>query len=481
MPAQIATIVYVAVIVGCFMLDRDQRARTSWALWIPIIWLSLACSRSVGQWLQLQTSMNLSDQYMEGSPFDRLVYMGLLGLGLIVIAYRRKRLARVLGANGPIVLFFIYCAVSLLWSDFPDIAFKRWIKAIGDLVITIVVLSDREPTAAIKRLLARTGFILIPLSVLFIKYYPQLGRSYGFWDGVAYYTGVTMNKNTLGVICLFFGLGSLWRIIIAYQSEEGSGRRRHLIAHGIIVAMALWLFWMANSMTSLSCFLMTGGLLLAINFRAVVRRPASVHLLTAAIVLISFAVLFLGFSPGALKTMGRNPTLTERTAIWALVIPMTPNSVVGAGFESFWLGPRLQQIWRLYTMGLAEAHNGYVEIYVNLGWMGVALLALVIVTGYRAVVAAYRRDPQAGSLGLAFFVAGIVYNFTEAAFFRMMAPAWIFFLLGTTSASAISNRKIKSSEPNRLQHHASQPLVENLISTEECAAHRFRSVASQLL
>ena len=66
--------------------------------------------------------------------------------------------------------------VSLLWSDFPDVAFKRWTKALGDLVMVLVVLSDREPISAVKRLFSRTEFLLIPLSVLLIKYYPTLGR-----------------------------------------------------------------------------------------------------------------------------------------------------------------------------------------------------------------------------------------------------------------------------------------------------------------
>jgi hypothetical protein len=44
------------------------------------------------------------------------------------------------------------------------------------------------------------------------------------------------------------------------------------------------------------------------------------------------------------------------------------------------------------------------------------------------VIATYRSDPYAGSLGVAFFASELVYNFTEAGF-RMMFPLWIFFLL----------------------------------------------------
>ena len=150
-------------------------------------------------------------------------------------------------------------------------AFKRWTKALGDLVMVLVVLSDREPSAAFERLLAWASFLLIPLSVLIIKYYPVIGRGYDRWDGRAFYTGVTLNKNTLGSICLLFGLASVWRLLIAYQDRKGTARTRRLLAHGVILVMVLWLFWMANSMTSLSCFLIGIVLLLVGNLRAVVQ------------------------------------------------------------------------------------------------------------------------------------------------------------------------------------------------------------------
>ena len=76
----------------------------------------------------------------------------------------------------PILIFFPYCALSILWADYPLVAFKHWNKGIGDLVMVLVVLTDPEPAAAFKRLLSRLGFVLLPLSILFIKYYPSIGR-----------------------------------------------------------------------------------------------------------------------------------------------------------------------------------------------------------------------------------------------------------------------------------------------------------------
>ncbi len=116
---------------------------------------------------------------------------------------------------------------------------------------------------------------------------------------------------------------------------------------------------------------------------------------------------------------------------------MSANPFVGAGFESFWLGQTLDKLWSKYWWHPNEAHNGYLEVYLNLGWMGIALLALLLVKGYRNVVNNVRRVPDVGSLGLAYFVVAVAYNFTEAGF-RMFNPVWIGLLLAITAVPQAS-------------------------------------------
>lgn len=431
MPPPVAALVCALGILGLFALDQD-RTRTSKALWIPVVWLSIVGSREVSQWLAAfgvgHAAFSSQDAFLEGSPVDRLIYTGLLILGIAVLIGRKSEAGRLLRSNGPILLFFFYCAVSISWSDYPGVAFKRWIKALGDVVIIMIVLTDRHPSLAVKRLLARTGFLLIPLSVLLIKYYPDLGKSFKHY-GTSIYFGVTTNKNLLGLICLVFGLGAFWRFLSAYRDRGGMHRTRRLVVHGAFLAMVLWLLSAAHSMTGLACFVLGSFLIAATSFRAVVRSPWAVRLLIALLVCVSFSTLFLGMGGDALETMGKDATLTGRTDIWNLVLSLQPNSLVGAGFESFWLpGPRLDKIWHAYWWHPNEAHNGYIEVYLNLGWIGVFLLAVLIVTGYRNVALALRCDPDAGRLRLAYFVVGLVYNFTEAGF-RMLDPVWITFLL----------------------------------------------------
>lgn len=453
MSTGIATVIFALVILGLFLLDRDSKARTSGALWVPVLWLALAGSRAVSQWLaafgwgSAGTATDLVAQYEEGSPIDRLIYTGLLIIGLALLVGRRRQVASLLRANVPIILFVLYCAVSILWSDYQEVAFKRWTKFLGDLVMILVVLTERDPSAAVKQLIARMAFLLIPLSVLFIKYYPDVGRAYNPWVWTPMYSGVATSKNMLGMICLLCGLGSVWRLLALYRSGDDRCRNRQLIAHGAILVMVLWLFNMANSMTSLSCFILASGLLVAIKFSAIARRPKGVHLLVAGMVIGCFATLFLGVGADVVSdTMARNTTtLTDRTDIWGLVLSMAGNPIFGTGFESFWLGDRLRNIWSV-VHGINQAHNGYLEVYLNLGWIGLFFLAVVLVRGYRNIVTAMCRNPDVGSLWLAYFSVAVVYNFTEAAF-KMMFPVWIFLLLAIVAAAQECAAMV---EPSRL-------------------------------
>ena len=62
-----------------------------------------------------------------------------------MLAARAERVGALLRANTLLVVFFCYCAVSVLWSDFPFVAFKRLTKGIGNLTMVLIVLSDPAP------------------------------------------------------------------------------------------------------------------------------------------------------------------------------------------------------------------------------------------------------------------------------------------------------------------------------------------------
>jgi exopolysaccharide production protein ExoQ len=409
-----------------------------------VVWVVLA-TKPIGMWLQMSSSV---DQNLEGDPLERAIYAALLAIGVLVLVGRREKVIALFQTNLPILLYFSYCAVSVVWSDFPDVAFKRWIKAVGDLVMVTIVLTDRAHFNAILRFLARLGFLLLPTSILLIRYYPQLGRKFSAADGTPQIVGVATDKNMLGAICLLFGVAAVWRILQALRNRmPRAERRRTLLVHGTILAMTLYLLAVANSMTSLACFSLASSLMVALSFPIVARRRWTKHTLVFGVVVVVSFALFFDSGGSMVKSLGRDPTLTDRTIVWKEVLHIAGNSLFGTGFESFWMGSRLDEMWTLHWWHPNEAHNGYIEIYLNLGWIGIALLALVIGTGYRNVLRVLRRDPEAGKLRLAYFVIGIIYSLTEAGF-RTLSPAWFCFLMATLAIPRIAvpaARRIKES------------------------------------
>lgn len=433
LPPIVATIIFAMGILALFYLDRYPEGRTSKALWIPGVWLAITCSRPVSWWFGVTPTLDPMEAYDEGSPIDRAVFMALILIALAVVIVRMNRAMDLLRRNPTLVLFFLFCAVSILWSDFPYVIVKRWIKAIGELMMVLIILTEPDPVAAVKRLVTRLGFLLFPLSVLFIKYYPSLGRAlvYGAWTNE--YTGITTQKNTLGLICMIYGVGLLWMFRAVYRDRADPSRRR-LRAYSAILLMIVWLLWMCNSLTSIMGLAMTGGVMLWVSRQSFDQKRATVHWLVLAVLGLSLIAMF--FNPAdLLQAIGRTGTLSGRTIIWHRVLAIQINPWIGTGFESFWLGDRLTQLMSSgFSFPINEAHNGWIEVYINLGWAGVTLITLVLLSGYRKIIAALREDPQTSSLLLGFFLAVLFESLTEAAF-RTMSPSWFFVLLAIIAAS----------------------------------------------
>jgi O-antigen ligase len=441
MIAAIATIVIVILIAGLFYMGRDEDARTSKALWIPVIWMLIVGSRAVSEWWTQDTVNGMTDRYTEGSPVDAAIYAALILAGILVLNLRSRKVANTLRANGPLLLFFCYCGLSILWSDDPFVAAKRLIKGIGDVVMVLVILTDSDPVAAVKRFFSRVSFLLSPLSVLMIVGFPQYGTLYNKSAGAVFYNGVTTQKNELGLICLICGLGSLWSWLAAYEDHAHRYRKRQLIAQSISLLLALGLIKVCDSMTSFSCFAISATVMVLSGQSWVVRQTRNVHLLVGGALALSVFAAFVDSSGVLLRMLGRNPTLTGRTDIWKAVLSFHTNPIIGTGYDSFWLGGRIEKVWQIIGYkGISQAHNGYLQVYLELGMIGVALWAWLAVYGYRNAVTSLRVNPLMGRFRLAFITAGLIYSLAEAGF-RAMMPIWVVFLLAVTCTQFAVNAR----------------------------------------
>jgi O-antigen ligase len=166
------------------------------------------------------------------------------------------------------------------------------------------------------------------------------------------------------------------------------------------------------------------AIIFILQFRTV-QRHLWAYLATIVLIVAVTNQLF-SIQSTILEASGRDATLTGRTGIWETVLSEPINPLIGSGYASFWLGERLQRIWAMYpNTPLIQAHNGYIEVYLNLGLFGLALLCGVLWTGLKR---ARGRLFSAGSsgkdydeqifqtFGMAYAVAYLLYNVTEATF-----------------------------------------------------------------
>jgi O-antigen ligase len=169
-------------------------------------------------------------------------------------------------------------------------------------------------------------------------------------------------------------------------------------------------------------------LIVGVRLRTIVLNPFLIHAAVLGMIVVPFTVLFLGTLTGVLGFLQRESTLTGRTELWAAIFQIPTNPVIGVGYESFWMGSRIESLWRIFWWRPTQAHNGYIETYVNLGWIGLGLLAMILLVGYQRALEAVHRGAVWAGLALACLVVAIPYNFTEASF-RMQNLPWVFLLM----------------------------------------------------
>ena len=116
--------------------------------------------------------------YLKGSAIDRNFFIVLEMLAVMVLCFRNIDWGEFVRRNRWLLILYLFMGISVLWSGFPMVSFKRWIRTIGDLLMVTVLITEIDFTSAIVRLIRVWSYLLIPLSVLFVKYYRHLGVSY---------------------------------------------------------------------------------------------------------------------------------------------------------------------------------------------------------------------------------------------------------------------------------------------------------------
>src|SRR5215469_6294466 len=342
MPPLVALFLWFVLLLLLFHFDPAKDPEVSSALWVPVIWISIIASRLPSQWLGVKAS--LSEALEEGNMLDRMVWIGLIVLAAVILNRRAFHWGDFIARNTVLMGYVLFALFSVLWSDFAFVAFKRWFRDLGSYLIVLIILSDPNPEKAVGTVLRRVSYLLIPLSIVLVKYF-EMGRLYDPWSGVASVIGVATSKNMLGVLCLISGLFFYWDT--AARWSDPKGRSKNIILVNLaFAAMTLWLLYRAHSITSTVCLCIGCIVIASANGRLGQQHG---NLLKVGIPACFCLYLILGFGFGLngrfAAMLGRDPTLTDRTKIWSLLLGMHTNPLIGTGYESFWLGSRLDQVF----------------------------------------------------------------------------------------------------------------------------------------
>jgi exopolysaccharide production protein ExoQ len=427
MPPSLALFLWLVFVVGLFRYDPAKQAGTTSALWIPLIWIFIVATRLPSQWFGARIGQSATI-LEEGNSFDRTISIILILISIGILFSRSFQWFDFFSKNIALTTFLLFCLLSVVWSDFPFVAFKRWIRDLGGYFVILVALSESDPLEAVRALLRRLYYLLIPLCILLIKYYPALSRHYDPWTGLPTFSGAATSKNTLGVLCLCSGLFFFWDTLARWSKRKEPRMRPIIFVNILFIVMTLWVIEMSSSATSRLCLAIGCLIMLAAHNRAA-KIPTYLKVLIPGVISM-YGILAFGFGVDinavVAELMGRDPTLTGREDIWKVVLSVRASSLLGTGYESFWLGPRLLKVWEFFP-GINEAHNGYLQMYLQLGFVGLSILGWMLISFFRSI--SKRGDPSSlASLCLALWSVLAIYNVTEAAF--QGGLLWLTLLLG---------------------------------------------------
>jgi O-antigen ligase len=290
--------------------------------------------------------------------------------------------------------------------------------------MALIVLTEVAPGDAMERIFRRTAYILIPFSLTLIKYFPDLGMQYDLWTGERMWVGVATQKNSLARLCLISAFFLIWTIMRAWPKRKSFGVMKRIRADFAILLVSLYVLkgpgntYSATSLATLVLGVAMYILLLSVRKHGLKAGSSVVGMVIAIGVFCGLAFPILGGSgsSGFLALLGRDATFTGRTEIWQAILPVAlRNPIFGVGFGSFWIAPPIS-----YSLSIMvnESHNGYLDVFVELGLVGLILFLVFLLCFYRDARKALAYDFQWASFGLCMLLIIVIHNITESSFLR---------------------------------------------------------------
>jgi exopolysaccharide production protein ExoQ len=359
----------------------------SWILLLPLLYYTTdtqpsLLSTSNSALMTTNASLLKTSQGFRPQVILYTVFM----LTLVLAGY--QRIWRGLVSNKLLLAGPLFAALSSIWSEAPLLT----LRASVELFITTFFafyLSERITTERLMKLLMFVGTVAAILSFALVL----LAPAYGIYhrDGGSAWQGICSHKNGLGIgmsflltpvffssekLALKVGYGSVLVFLIAMSQSRGAWFET--------VAIFVFAAWLAISrrLNSREAFLLTSA---------------------TCVVIVAAVAATLSYLAPLMKVIGKDPTLTGRTDIYLAVLEaIFKHPVAGYGFGAFWFGINPESIniaQRLHWPNIGYAENGFLELWLELGTVGLLLSALLFVKAIRQSVKLIRSGNYNSCVG----------------------------------------------------------------------------------
>jgi O-antigen ligase len=345
-------------------------------------------------------------------------------------------------ASAPLLVVLVLAVVSTLWSDDPPSTLRRAIELAGSGVLSLYCVL-RVGTRAFLETLG-VGIVMLSLmSVAFVILLPEHGIVAGEYGDDAW-KGCFNHKNGLGQAMI---LGII-TVGCAMKGTRGVGRWLH------VAALVIFAVLLVNSRSGTSIAI-GAALAIAAPIGLWIRRTRSRDLALALglgmLLTVAGGLLSDSGRDAVFSALGKDETLTGRTGLWRLTVDaIEERPVLGYGYKAFWLtdGGGGDQIRREETWEPTQAHNGFLEVALDIGILGLACVGVFLVHGLvRATQYFWRGDDLWSAWPLLALCAFILTNLAEATMVKFFEVPWVVFV--AAYVIVVGHEQIAAAEQRR--------------------------------
>jgi exopolysaccharide production protein ExoQ len=366
-----------------------------------------------------------------------LAYYGLW-LPLVLISYRH-----VLGNYAKywwILGFGLFACLSVFWSAAPGVTARASVQYFSHIVCALIIARTIDIRTLTLGSLAGI-FLVVLFSLLFGVYH------YDPIDGTHSFVGAFSSKNQLG----FYGsLGVYFAIAALFILHERSIWRLLALSVGGLSCYALFASQSATSIIA-TAITLAASACVALILMLAPRNRKMLFLIAVVVLAVGIAgALNAGTIDLVLGAFGKDATLTGRTYLWSEGLRATADApIVGVGYQGYWVqgfseAERLWEEFYIPTRSGFHFHNTYIEALVELGYIGLALVAVVIigvVGGHVKRLLSERRNDES------FLLLGVALMLTVRSFVEIdvMHPYAIGSFLLYYCAGMLATKQAKPS------------------------------------